>query len=163
MRPGDGESVLRLRSLRHALDARPNPILGAAGGGGRYITDDEHVAVDIVRSEIVRRGGGQLLALRAGFRERICFDPCSLAAAVVTSGGISPGLNDIVEFLVQRCGAGGAGRRRRAALVRARAAALTRHSSSSNHLLSAALAAPSWRRTAAGWRRTASLARTCSA
>lgn len=36
-------------------------------------------------------------ALRAGAREKIYFDPKQVTAAVVTCGGLCPGLNDVVQ------------------------------------------------------------------
>lgn len=37
---------------------------------------------------------------RAGPREKIFFDPPSVTAAIVTCGGLCPGLNDVVQHIV---------------------------------------------------------------
>lgn len=44
------------------------------------------------------------LAMRAGVRDTIYFDPAQVNAAVVTTGSICPGTNDVVSALVQRLG-----------------------------------------------------------
>jgi hypothetical protein len=41
-------------------------------------------------------------AVRAGARERIYFDPRTTIAALVTCGGLCPGLNDVVQGLVKK-------------------------------------------------------------
>lgn len=41
-------------------------------------------------------------ALRAGARRKIYFQPSSVTAAIVTCGGLCPGLNDVVQGLVQK-------------------------------------------------------------
>ncbi|KAI8471140.1 MAG: phosphofructokinase family protein [Monoraphidium minutum] len=46
-------------------------------------------------------------AMRAGVRDTIWFDPEKVTAAVVTTGSICPGMNDVVSALVQRLGAYG--------------------------------------------------------
>jgi len=40
--------------------------------------------------------------LRAGPKEKICFDPPTVNAAIVTTGGLCPGLNSVIEEVV-RC------------------------------------------------------------
>ena len=39
-------------------------------------------------------------AVRAGAREVIYFDPAQTTAAIVTCGGLCPGLNDVIQGLV---------------------------------------------------------------
>ena len=41
-------------------------------------------------------------AVRAGARERVYFDPHHVIAAVVTCGGLCPGLNDVVQGIVRK-------------------------------------------------------------
>src|SRR5688500_16930238 len=70
---------------------------------GTFVRDDERVFVD-PRPERVREmlvGGFQppTFAL-AGPRERLRFAPRKTRAAIVTCGGICPGLNDVVRALV---------------------------------------------------------------
>ncbi|HYP06342.1 MAG TPA: 6-phosphofructokinase [Bryobacteraceae bacterium] len=43
---------------------------------------------------------GNLLFERAGPRERIFFDPATARAAIVTCGGVCPGLNNVIRSLV---------------------------------------------------------------
>jgi 6-phosphofructokinase 1 len=41
-------------------------------------------------------------AVRAGAREVIYYDPASVTAAIVTCGGLCPGLNDVVQNIVNK-------------------------------------------------------------
>lgn len=41
-------------------------------------------------------------AVRAGAREQIYFDPKHVTAAIVTCGGLCPGLNDVVQGIVKK-------------------------------------------------------------
>ncbi len=41
-------------------------------------------------------------AVRAGARETIYHDPSTVDAAIVTCGGLCPGLNDVVQGLVRK-------------------------------------------------------------
>jgi 6-phosphofructokinase 1 len=41
-------------------------------------------------------------AVRAGAREKIFFDPKQVTAAIVTCGGLCPGLNDVVQGIVKK-------------------------------------------------------------
>lgn len=41
-------------------------------------------------------------AIRAGARETIYHDPLTVNAAIVTCGGLCPGLNDVVQGLVRK-------------------------------------------------------------
>lgn len=41
-------------------------------------------------------------AIRAGAREEIYHDPSTVNAAIVTCGGLCPGLNDVVQGLVRK-------------------------------------------------------------
>lgn len=42
-------------------------------------------------------------AMRAGARETIYFNPAEATVAIVTCGGLCPGLNDVVQGLVKKC------------------------------------------------------------
>ncbi|MBD3422333.1 MAG: ATP-dependent 6-phosphofructokinase [Chitinivibrionales bacterium] len=67
-----------------------------------YVSDDDRVIYDI----ITRRDNNQLsfpteeLLERAGPRELIYFSPSKVNAAVVTCGGLCPGLNDVIRAIV---------------------------------------------------------------
>ena len=41
-------------------------------------------------------------AMRAGARETIYYNPAEVTAAIVTCGGLCPGLNDVVQGLVRK-------------------------------------------------------------
>ncbi len=68
-----------------------------------FISDTSRIIVD-VQSEFVQDaidGGQTLLSFeQAGPREKIYFDPSKLKCAVVTCGGLCPGLNDIIRAIV---------------------------------------------------------------
>jgi len=60
---------------------------------------------DVVLLDIVRRGKGAHISsgaksfVRAGPRENICWAPNEVVAAIVTCGGLCPGLNDVIAEL----------------------------------------------------------------
>jgi 6-phosphofructokinase 1 len=68
-----------------------------------YVGDDDTVVLRQDKKEIeaVMRGGGDLPAfVKAGPRSRIFFTPSRTRAAVVTCGGLCPGLNNVIRALV---------------------------------------------------------------
>lgn len=73
-----------------------------------YVMDHQYVISDIeVSSEemspqqsLEKTYTKQHLLQRAGAREKIFFDPSSTHAAVVTCGGLCPGLNDVIRSIV---------------------------------------------------------------
>ncbi|MCW7752571.1 ATP-dependent 6-phosphofructokinase [Desulfobotulus sp. H1] len=78
-----------------------SPLRFAHGGG--FVADGHHIlysldAEGLVR--MVREGGNPLGFEAAGPRERIHFAPSEVRAAIVTCGGLCPGLNDIIRSLV---------------------------------------------------------------
>lgn len=54
-----------------------------------------HITVDVERER-----SGNILFEKAGPREKVCFDAASTCAAVVTCGGLCPGLNNVIRSLV---------------------------------------------------------------
>ncbi|HLA84641.1 MAG TPA: 6-phosphofructokinase, partial [Thermoguttaceae bacterium] len=70
----------------------------AGGGRGRFVPDDL-----FVRHELhVCRGGpsagdDELFFEKAGARAKLFFDPARTRAAVVTCGGLCPGLNNVIR------------------------------------------------------------------
>lgn len=65
-----------------------------------FIEDDEAVIVDNRLSAWRRLAGAEPPALEmAGPRRHIFFDPATVGAALVTCGGLCPGLNDVVRAL----------------------------------------------------------------
>jgi 6-phosphofructokinase 1 len=68
-----------------------------------FISDTERVAIDVSPkriAEIVRSGKEIPSFEMAGPREKIYFDPSKLRCALVTCGGLCPGLNDIIRSIV---------------------------------------------------------------
>ena len=87
----DDDCVL-LNALRYeALECEGNP---NAEGCELNLDDD---FVDAVRDPDEWR---PTWAMRAGPREKIYFDPAKCKAAIVTCGGLCPGLNDVIRQLV---------------------------------------------------------------
>ena len=65
-------------------------------GGRHFVAESERVRLDITE------GGGRavqapLTLEEAGPRERLFFDPRATTAAIVTCGGLSPGLNNVIR------------------------------------------------------------------
>lgn len=67
-------------------------------GIGDFVADDERVLVDIRFH--AGRPPSDLAFERAGARERIFYDPPATRAAIVTCGGLCPGLNNVIRTLV---------------------------------------------------------------
>ena len=66
-----------------------------------YVSDDTHIryAGEIPNETGVEDG---ISFEKAGPRKKIFFDPVDTRAAIVTCGGISPGLNDVIRSLVMQ-------------------------------------------------------------
>ena len=82
-----------------------NSPLGKSSSGGRqsFTSDDESVLVNIHPHEIediVKKGSQTPVFELAGPRQKIYFDPSKLRCALVTCGGLCPGLNDIIRAIV---------------------------------------------------------------
>lgn len=77
---------------------RPSPFPSC-----RYVSDDDrvlfHSELKLLR-EAWERGEHPPSFEMAGPRERIFFDPPSVACAIATCGGLCPGLNDVVRAIV---------------------------------------------------------------
>ena len=87
----DDDCVL-LNALRYeALECEGNP----NAEGCELNLDDDFVDVDRDPDEWRARW-----AMRAGPREKIYFEPSKCKAAIVTCGGLCPGLNDVIRQLV---------------------------------------------------------------
>ncbi len=67
-----------------------------------YVRDSQRVIYGIEGDMHVLTQGGDPRAMLelAGPRERIAFDPAHVHAAIVTCGGLCPGLNDVIRALV---------------------------------------------------------------
>src|SRR5512139_2937346 len=71
--------------------------------GVRFTDDRErviyHALIDDIR-RLFREGKEPPSMELAGPRERIFFDPSTLACGIVTCGGLCPGLNDVIRSIV---------------------------------------------------------------
>ncbi|MEM1135622.1 MAG: ATP-dependent 6-phosphofructokinase [Bacteroidota bacterium] len=68
-----------------------------------YIKDDQKVLYDITLENFIRAKNEEALPIaleKAGPRERIYFDPTKTKAAIVTCGGLCPGINNVIRSLV---------------------------------------------------------------
>ncbi len=76
----------------------PSPMSGI-----RFVTDEERVLYPSNLKDLKRfqEPGGECPAMECGGpRERLFFDPSSLACGIVTCGGLCPGLNDVIRAIV---------------------------------------------------------------
>ena len=68
-----------------------------------FIEDDDKVLFDVIWDDKAQRNGKAkppLLMERAGPREKIFFDPSKTTVAIVTCGGLCPGINNVIRSLV---------------------------------------------------------------
>jgi len=82
-----------------------SPIAEKASGDldGYFVGDDYRVLIDIRQDQVAQifQAGQQPVSFElAGPRRKIYFDPSKLRAAIVTCGGLCPGLNDIIRSIV---------------------------------------------------------------
>ena len=83
----------------------PSPTQNRAKGenGMTFVSDNERVVLDVQERSLVQQiqqGQGLDCFELAGPRARIFFDPSKLRCALVTCGGLCPGLNDIIRSIV---------------------------------------------------------------
>ena len=82
----------------------PSPLANQDGGGRfSFVDDSQSVLVDIHPEEIeayLQKGERPPTFELAGPRKNIYFDPSKLRCALVTCGGLCPGLNDIIRSIV---------------------------------------------------------------
>ncbi|KAK9808540.1 hypothetical protein WJX73_006509 [Symbiochloris irregularis] len=112
----DETDVLELKDLRSSLHARRSPFTFNNNSGGGFVGDKDVVALNAVHYESEDSSGascptgvkdedGACLMLpeyakRSGPRSSIYWDPKQVTAAIVTCGGLCPGLNDVVQNIV---------------------------------------------------------------
>src|SRR3954464_11531634 len=79
-----------------------SPLRHIGGMEVSFKTDDERVLVNhsLQHPDAPRDG---LMFEQAGPREQLFFDPPRTTAAIVTCGGLCPGLNDIIRAIVFQC------------------------------------------------------------
>jgi len=82
----------------------PSPLATAAGATrSSFVSDKEGVLIDIHPEELdhyLEKGERPPSFELAGARQKIYFDPSKLRCALVTCGGLCPGLNDIIRSIV---------------------------------------------------------------
>jgi len=82
----------------------PSPALKERGKKRQaFILDSERVAIDVDPSRLtdIIKAGKEIPSFEmAGPREKIYFDPSKMRCALVTCGGLCPGLNDIIRSIV---------------------------------------------------------------
>jgi 6-phosphofructokinase 1 len=72
-------------------------------GGRHFVSEDERILVNIDEGETGKptKGGKKPFSLeRAGPRSKIFFDPSKLRCAIVSCGGLCPGVNAIIRAIV---------------------------------------------------------------
>lgn len=72
-------------------------------GNRRFVSDNERILVDIKEGDLIKaiKCGRRILSFeRAGPRRKIFFDPSKLRCAIVSCGGLCPGINSIVRSVV---------------------------------------------------------------
>jgi 6-phosphofructokinase 1 len=111
----DPYDVLTIPNLRDKLQARPSPFITNNHFGGGFVSDDDRVALSALRYASAESIGADCMsdeeecmllpgyAIRAGARETIFMNPGVTKIAIVTCGGLCPGLNDVVQGLVNKC------------------------------------------------------------
>jgi 6-phosphofructokinase 1 len=84
----------------------PNPLKYADSTGlkhSNYVEDDQYIIWDVYAHkgrESLPQGKGTMME-KAGPRPKIYFNPNHVHAAIVTCGGLCPGLNDVIRSLVR--------------------------------------------------------------
>ena len=83
----------------------PSPVQNRAKGANdiTFVADNERVVIDISTPSLVQQikdGQTPPCFELAGPRSNIFFDPSKLRCALVTCGGLCPGLNDIIRSIV---------------------------------------------------------------
>eukprot|EP01024_Parvocaulis_polyphysoides_P026548 TRINITY_DN2418_c0_g2_i7.p1 TRINITY_DN2418_c0_g2~~TRINITY_DN2418_c0_g2_i7.p1 ORF type:complete len:471 (-),score=61.02 TRINITY_DN2418_c0_g2_i7:52-1464(-) len=128
---GEDDDVLECPTLRQKLKPLPSPFTVHNNFGGGFVNDGDKVALQSMKfashdsigascqSTVLNIDGTLKMnymeasmdqacvplppwAIRAGARETIYFKPTEVTAAVVTCGGLCPGLNDVVQGIVKK-------------------------------------------------------------
>lgn len=113
----DGLEYLAIRDIRANLQPMDSPFVANNNAGGGFVGDTDLVQISIMQYDSPDSTGANCAtgllgsasevcmplppyAKRSGPRKTIYFDPKKVTAAVVTCGGLCPGLNDVVQNIV---------------------------------------------------------------
>lgn len=118
----EGADVLPCPTLRDILQPRPSPFLDNNYHGGGFVSDEDRVDLQAIHfashrsagwrshdrlDALVTHASGYLdlppQVLRSGPRSTIYHNPLSTHVAIVTCGGLCPGLNDVIRGIVLKC------------------------------------------------------------
>jgi len=100
------ETISVITEIPTLGDAKiPSPVQNRAKGANRitFVSDNERVVIDVRAQSLVQqvqKGQAPSCFQLAGPRSTIFFDPSKLRCALVTCGGLCPGLNDIIRSVV---------------------------------------------------------------
>ena len=96
---------MEVRTLGPARITSPmEPLLSARPTTEHYVAEDDRVLLDDTVAGVTARGvpaAGLPGMEPCGPRRKIFFDPAKTRAAIVTCGGLCPGLNDVIAGLVR--------------------------------------------------------------
>jgi len=97
---------LVIRSLgERTIDSPLDPYFKECGNNHAFYSDDARVLVDNNLASVrqtFHEGREPLCFEAAGPRRKIFFDPAKTICAVVTCGGLCPGLNDVIRAIVMQ-------------------------------------------------------------
>jgi 6-phosphofructokinase 1 len=102
IRPTPDLSITSLGACR--ITSPMAPLLDARQTTEHYVDEQDRVLLDDTLAGISSRGvpAGELPGMEpCGPRRKIFFDPSKTRAAIVTCGGLCPGLNDVIAGLVR--------------------------------------------------------------
>jgi 6-phosphofructokinase 1 len=102
IRPTPDLSITSLGACR--ITSPMAPLLDARQTTEHYVDEEDRVLLDDTLAGISSRGvpAGELPGMEpCGPRRKIFFDPSKTRAAIVTCGGLCPGLNDVIAGLVR--------------------------------------------------------------
>jgi len=112
------EDVLEIKTLRAELQQRDSPFVMDNNAGGGFVGDRDKVRLHTVEYESAESSGAVCAngeqntfdedtclilpewAIRSGPRRKVYLEPSKVTAAIVTCGGLCPGLNDVIQNLV---------------------------------------------------------------
>lgn len=119
----DGAEYLEIKDLRGILQPQDSPFVDTNNAGAGFVGDKDLVRISIMSYESDQSSGSHRdfgpqqaaalydpaknqtielpdFALRSGPRRTIYHNPKDVCAAIVTCGGLCPGLNDVVQNIV---------------------------------------------------------------